>query len=189
MAYTYCFYRFPSHSAFAAAWAEAGLPLAEGQPVMAGGALDEIGAVSTPGATAEDPPVAVDGWHVNVAWPGDAPGALAAAEIAPFDGLRVYAGWSDAGPPPPVPEQVTNFQARTALRHAGMFEAADAALNAMAADMDAAGDAIGAATIREAWAKASFMRASGLVAAVGVQLNVTPAQMDELFRAAALIEV
>jgi hypothetical protein len=88
-----------------------------------------------------------------------------------------------------VPAEVTNFQAHTALRHAGLFDAAAAAVEAKAAAMEGAGDILGAVTLREAWAKASFVRASPRIADLAASLQLTQEQVDDLFRAAAAISV
>ncbi|SHJ69705.1 hypothetical protein SAMN02745194_03151 [Roseomonas rosea] len=88
-----------------------------------------------------------------------------------------------------VPPEVTNFQAHTALHHAGLFDGAAAAVEAKAAAMEEAGDTLGAVTLREAWDKASFMRASPLIADLAVGLQLTEQQLDDLFRAAAAISV
>jgi hypothetical protein len=89
----------------------------------------------------------------------------------------------------PVPAEVTNFQAHTALRHAGLFDAAAAAVEAKAAAMEEAGDTLGAVTLREAWVKASFVRASPLIADLATVLKLTEQQLDDLFRAAAAVSV
>lgn len=93
------------------------------------------------------------------------------------------------GDAPMVPAEVSNFQGRTALRHAGLFEGADTAVEAMAQQMADGGDEVGAAVLREAWVKASFVRASPLVAQIALLLEVSPAGMDALFVAAAKIQV
>lgn len=94
-------------------------------------------------------------------------------------------GWSFAdgafSPPPPdpvaVPASVSIFQARTALRRAGIFDAAEAAVQAS-----------GDAEIQDAWVYATaFSRRSPTIAALASQLGLTDAQVDDLFRAAALI--
>lgn len=84
-------------------------------------------------------------------------------------------------PPPPVPvavpASVSIFQARTALRRAGLFDAAEAAVQAS-----------GDAEIQDAWVYAAeFPRTSPTIAALAHQLGLTDAQIDDLFRAAALI--
>lgn len=74
----------------------------------------------------------------------------------------------------PVPGKVTNYQARQALIDAGLFAQADAAVRA-------SGDP---STI-QAWDYANeFFRASRFVGALGAGLNLSPAQIDELFRQA-----
>lgn len=80
---------------------------------------------------------------------------------------------------PVVPESVSRFQARMALRNAGLFEAAEAAM----ADQETPIIAV------EAWQTAQeFRRASPTVAAMAAALELTAQQLDELFIAAAAIE-
>jgi hypothetical protein len=79
--------------------------------------------------------------------------------------------------PPPVPEKVTNFQGRAALRRAGQLERVHAALQA------AGGEAW------DAWEYANdIYRRGALVQAFASQLGFTEAQIDDLFRVAASIE-
>lgn len=85
---------------------------------------------------------------------------------------------------PPSPQDrraamtVSRFQARAALRVAGLFDAAEAAIAASA-------DPI----LIEAWASASeFRRTSPSIAAMGAALGLTDEQVDDLFDAAARIE-
>ena len=79
----------------------------------------------------------------------------------------------------PVPQQVTIFQARAALRAAELFTAAEAAITALQ-NVEAT----------DAWARASVVtRTSALVNSLGPQLGLTDQQIDDLFRAAAVIEV
>lgn len=177
MAYSYRFYRFASLTGFAAAWAVAGLPLsAEGTPVLSGGAIDQVGSVATP----TDPPVPIDGWHVNVAWTIDPPASLETYAIAPFEGLRVYAGWSDAAPPAPVPSQVYNFQARAVLMQmpgpggGSLFDAIDTAI-AQAGGIE-----------WQAWEYATvFDRASPLIAGLAAGFGLSTEDIDQLFITAA----
>jgi hypothetical protein len=77
----------------------------------------------------------------------------------------------------PVPAEVTNFQARAALRRAGLLEQVHAALLA------AGGEAW------DAWEYANHIsRGSALVRSFAAQLGLTEAQIDDMFRGAALIE-
>ena len=79
----------------------------------------------------------------------------------------------------PVPQEVTIFQARAALRAAGLFTAAEAGVMALN-DPEAT----------DAWARASVVtRTSALVNSLGPQLGLTDQQIDDLFRQAVLIEV
>ena len=107
--------------------------------------------------------------------------------IGPELSRVLHGTWMGDGPL--VPAEVSNFQGRTALRHAGLFDAADTAVEAMAGQLASAGDEVGAAVLREAWVKASFVRNSPLVAQIAQLLNVTEAEMDALFVQAAKIQV
>jgi response regulator RpfG family c-di-GMP phosphodiesterase len=79
--------------------------------------------------------------------------------------------------PPPVPAEVTNFQARAALRRAGHLDRVHTALQA------AQGEAW------DAWEYANHLYRNGaLVQAFASQLGFTEAQIDDLFRVAASIE-
>lgn len=74
----------------------------------------------------------------------------------------------------PVPQSVTNFQARAALMDAGLFEEADSAVRA------AGGIAF------QAWEYAGvFERRSPLIDALGKGLGLSDAEIDGLFIAAA----
>ena len=78
-----------------------------------------------------------------------------------------------------VPQEVTIFQARAALRAAGLFTAAEAAITALQ-NVEAT----------DAWSRASVVtRTSALVNSLGPQLGLTDAEIDNLFRSAAVIEV
>jgi response regulator RpfG family c-di-GMP phosphodiesterase len=77
----------------------------------------------------------------------------------------------------PVPTEVTNFQARAALRRAGLLEPVHAALLA------AGGEAW------DAWEYANHLYRNGaLVKAFAAQLGFTEEEIDDLFRVAAGIE-
>lgn len=82
-------------------------------------------------------------------------------------------------PPEPVPAEVTMFQARAVLLQAGLFDAVDAAMKAL-----------GPKSVElQAWEYANhFTRHGALVTAMAAQLGLTDAQLDDMFRAAALIE-
>lgn len=80
-------------------------------------------------------------------------------------------------PPPPVPEEVSRFQARAALLNAGLLAQADAAV---------AGS--GNALLQLAWTDAvSFKRNSPGIAALAPALGLDDGALDDLFRAAAEI--
>lgn len=82
-----------------------------------------------------------------------------------------------SAPPPPVPEEVSRFQARAALLNAGLLAQADAAV---------AGS--GNALLQLAWTDAvSFKRNSPGIAALAPALGLDDAALDDLFRAAAEI--
>lgn len=77
----------------------------------------------------------------------------------------------------PVPQEVSRFQARAALMAAGLLDAADAAVAA-------SGDAF----LQLAWKEATaFPRTSPGIAALAPALGLTDADLDDLFRAAAVI--
>ena len=78
----------------------------------------------------------------------------------------------------PVPEQVTLYQGRVALRRAGMF----AAVKAMA-ERPGNEDAFEAFEYADPW-----YRSSGWIASLGSAFGLTGGQIDDLFRAAAEIE-
>jgi hypothetical protein len=89
-------------------------------------------------------------------------------------------------PPPPVgPREVTNFQARALLMNMpgsaegrSLFDDVDDALRAMGG------------IPWQAWEYTTvFPRESALIAAIGAQLNLTDAQLDEMFVAASAISV
>lgn len=105
------------------------------------------------------------------------PDPSGAAQIGgSWDGLHF-------APPPapsgPVPERVDMWQARAALRLAGIYDAADAAISAS-----------GNAALIEAWTNGNtFRRDSPAIVQLGQMLGLTSAQIDSLFRAAADIAV
>lgn len=96
--------------------------------------------------------------------------AAVAAEPAPY-----------VEPPPapdPLPQVVSRFQARAALHMTGKLAAAEAAV---------AGS--GNALAQLAWADAQeFHRTSPTIAALAPALQLTAADVDDLFRLAATIE-
>lgn len=77
-----------------------------------------------------------------------------------------------------VPQQVTNYQARSALIMAGMFEAVDAAVKAQGPGSQA----------YQAWEYANvYLRSSPFIAEMGAILGLTSEQIDALFVAAAQV--
>lgn len=77
-----------------------------------------------------------------------------------------------------VPQQVTNYQARSALIIAGMFEAVDAAVKAQGPGSQA----------YQAWEYANvYLRSSPFIAEMGATLGLTSEQIDALFVAAAQV--
>ncbi len=78
--------------------------------------------------------------------------------------------------PMPVPEQVSRFQAMAALSAAGLLASAEAAVTTA-----------GGLTLL-AWDEALyFRRDSAVIAAMAAALELTTEQVDDLFRAAAII--
>lgn len=83
----------------------------------------------------------------------------------------------------PVPQSVTNYQARTALRGAGLRSKVDAALRGADQAVAANADAF------DAWEYANnFYRDQAFVVALGPTFGLSPADIDNLFRAAAKID-
>ena len=88
-------------------------------------------------------------------------------------------------PPALIPREVTNFQARALLKNMpgsaegrSLFDDVDDALRAMGG------------IPWQAWEyTTTFPRDSALIAAIGAQLNLTNAQLDEMFVAASAISV
>jgi hypothetical protein len=81
-------------------------------------------------------------------------------------------------PPPPVPRVVTNFQARAALMQADLFETVNAAVMG-------GSDALA----KQAWEYANEITRDGaLVNSLATGLGLTSAQLDDLFRAASVVE-
>lgn len=82
-----------------------------------------------------------------------------------------------APPPPPVPYQVTAFQARAALYNANLLATVEAAV---AASTDE--------TLKLAWNHAlHFERTSPTIATMAAALGLTDQQVDDLFWAASVI--
>ncbi len=80
---------------------------------------------------------------------------------------------------PPVPVQVTNFQARAVLLAAGLFDRVDAAIKAQPK----------ASAAYQAWEYANDITRNGtLVNSMAEALGFTATQLDDLFRQAATIE-
>lgn len=91
-----------------------------------------------------------------------------------YDGTE----FSEPEQPARVPEKVTPFQARAALRAAGLLDQVEAIVSA--AD----------ATTQDAWEYATeFRRTSPLLNGLAQQLGMTDQQLDQLFIASAAIEV
>lgn len=81
--------------------------------------------------------------------------------------------------PPPVPSGVSPLQARKALRQSGLLDA----VNAAVATAEAAHPGV-----TDAWQYASVVeRTDPFVVTLGAQLNLTPADLDNLFRLAATL--
>ncbi len=81
-------------------------------------------------------------------------------------------------PKAPVPSEVSRFQALAALTNAGLYVAAQTAVNGSSDPL-----------IKLAWDNAqTFERSSPTIAALAAALGLTDAQVDDLFRAASLIK-
>lgn len=88
-------------------------------------------------------------------------------------------------PPPPVPQEVTNFQARALLLN--MPGSAEG--RSLFDDVDQALRAFGGLAF-QAWEYGTvFPRESELIATMAQQFNLTEAQLDQMFIAAAQISV
>jgi hypothetical protein len=103
---------------------------------------------------------------------------------------REYLAWIEAGneplPPDPVPvvvpQTVSMAQARLALIGAGLFTAIDAGLKALPEPQRT--------TALTAWEYAPNVSRNGaLVTTLGSQFGLTEKQLDDLFTAAAAIEL
>jgi len=87
--------------------------------------------------------------------------------------------------PSPVPREVTNFQARALL----MNMPGNAAGRSLFQDVDDTLRAVGGVEW-QAWEYTTiFPRDSQLIATLGAQLNLTDAQLDQMFIAAAAINL
>ena len=100
--------------------------------------------------------------------------------IPPEEADALSLAWPVRDPePPPVPPEVTNFQARAALLRAGIFEMVDEAIQALPRASEA----------WQAWEYANTVtRGGALVTAMAHGLGFTDETLDDLFRAAAEIE-
>ena len=105
-------------------------------------------------------------------------GKVASGSTLEFTGTQVLRHFTliDA-PPPRVPPVVSRFQAQAALLAAGKLAAVKAAM-AQASAFD-----------KLAWEEAAeFRRSSPTLNTLATALGMTPAELDELFHAAAQIE-
>lgn len=110
--------------------------------------------------------VRLDGGGIAVLPPGS--GDIAKALALP----------ADQPPSPVIPSQVTNAQARAALRAAGLLAAVEAVIGSSPDP-----------SVIDAWEYSPHIsRDSALVASLGAALKLSPAQIDGLFVAAAAIE-
>lgn len=88
-------------------------------------------------------------------------------------------------PPPPVPQEVTNFQARALL----MNMPGSAEGRSLFDDVDGALRALGGVAW-QAWEYGTvFPRQSELIATMAAEFNLSEAQLDAMFIAAAQISV
>lgn len=105
-------------------------------------------------------------WSEYLAWlaQGNLPAVPSPPEVVP--------------PPVPVPQSVSRFRARAVLQLAGLLDDADAVV----AEMHP--------LTRIAWTDAaSFRRDSPILISVAQQLQLSDAQVDDLFRQAAALEL
>lgn len=140
--------------------------------------IDGTETVEVDGVSMEMPrTVARPGHYVDLVWHGSPETAPDfAAFVATAAGAWSYSDAPAAGIFVPVPSSVSRFQARAALREAGLLEPIEAAV-AAADDLT-----------REAWASAiAFERMSPTIAALAAALGLSSTQVDDLFRRAATI--
>lgn len=180
------FYRFDDRAAFLAAcdaadWREG----PEGERLCpAGVTVAEVGAIfSSPSVGANGRPIPgalLDArWHVNVLWDGvEPPAEFAAAAVTPEAPTRTF-----ATPPPPVPAEapvpqvVPAWKGKAVLSQMGLLPAAEAAA------------AAASGVLAIAWANAAeWGRDSEMLAGMAGVLNLSPAQVDEMFRAAGAMK-
>ena len=171
-AWKYAAYRWADEAAWLAAvsaegWAEGAPP---GVELLAVGRLS-LPQEPTPQGEEALPPIALPGWHVAVAFRDVAPpSAWNSQRIEPPEGMPVLGRT-------PVPPSVTRFQARAALAMAGLLDGVE---SAVAASPDI--------LTQLAWADAQvFERSSPTIAGLSSALDLTDAQIDDLFRTAAEI--
>jgi len=112
-----------------------------------------------------------------------APGAPPAEVSLSLPDVEIDAAIADYAaryaPPAPVPSEVTMFQARAVLIRSGLFRQVNTTLGALDPETEE----------YQAWEYGGHVTRDGkLVAAMAAGLGLTDAQLDDLFRAAALIE-
>ena len=107
------------------------------------------------------------------------PPALTGTQVAQWIGSKWIVMDERPVPPVPVPAAVSRFQARMALRAAGLFDAVETMMANPATPIAAV----------EAWQTAQeFRRQSPTILAMAQALNLTEQQLDDLFIAAGQIE-
>lgn len=130
--------------------------------------------------------VVIDGRVVNLAavadgsdWAPDAGEAIPAGGGVEIGWLWDGAEFAPPPPPaPPVPAQVALWQARAVLAQQGLLDAARAAVAAS-----------GNTVLKAVWEYGNVItRASPGLALLAGALDLTEAQVDDLFRAAAALE-
>lgn len=116
------------------------------------------------------------GFHLDLLWSGGTSPDFGAAEIHPDTPSAVFAASETAPVVATVPASVSRFQARAALREAGLIDQIEAVIGSA--------DEI----TQEAWASAiSFERSSPTIATLAATLGLADTQVDDLFRRAAQI--
>lgn len=161
--WNYIAYRFPSKEV----WEQLSVDnhANTGVDILVSGVLyappEEEGAIGDP----------IAGYHVSAAFRDRAPPqSWGQYEIIPPDFMPVIGR-------PPVPQSVSRFQARAALHLAGLLTTVESAIANS-----------GNAIAQIAWADAvQFERNSPTIVALASTLNLTNAQIDDLFRNAAKI--
>jgi hypothetical protein len=171
------YHRFTNRAAFLAACEAAGWPVQAGEPQLPQGVtVDMVGPLIGPASIGDGgapiPGEVIDPrYHVNIAWHAqDMAPAFSDSQVVPATPARSYALPPPTQPAQAVPASVPAWKARAVLRDAGL-------LGAVTAAVEAAGG-----LVADAWAGATdWRRDSAFLAGLADELNLSPAQVDQLF--------